>query len=103
MVPENGFIVNTNSPVEVCDDGLMIDGSYRTSDEAASLVLKVGNGYTSDNLIRSADGQPHSFSETVVINDENGLWTADKAVLEFKGAGTSRMCLSLKCKTMLPC
>ena len=89
MVPENGFIVNTNSPVEVCDDGLMIDGSYRTSDEAASLVLKVGNGYTSDNLIRSADGQPHSFSETVVINDENGLWTADKAVLEFKGAGTT--------------
>ena len=89
MVPENGFIVNTNSPVEVCDDGLVIDGSYRTSDEAASLVLKVGNGYTSDNLIRSADGQPHSFSETVVINDENGLWTADKAVLEFKGAGTT--------------
>ncbi len=89
MVPENGFIVNTNSPVEVCDDGLMIDGSYRTSDEAASLILKVGNGYTSDNLIRSADGQPHSFSETVVINDENGLWTADKAVLEFKGAGTT--------------
>ena len=89
MVPENGFIVNTNSPVEVCDDGLLIDGSYRTSDEAASLVLKVGNGYTSDNLIRSADGQPHSFSETVVINDENGLWTADKAVLEFKGAGTT--------------
>ena len=89
MVPENGFIVSTNSPVEVCDDGLMIDGSYRTSDEAATLVLKVGNGYTSDNLIRSADGQPHSFSETVVINDENGLWTADKAVLEFKGAGTT--------------
>ena len=89
MVPENGFIVNTNSPVEVCDDGLVIDGSYRTSDEAASLVLKVGNGYTSDNLIRSADGQPHSFSETVVINDENGLWTAEKAVLEFKGAGTT--------------
>ena len=89
MVPENGFIVNTNSPVEVCDDGLMIDGSYRTSDEASSLVLKVGNGYTSDNLIRSADGQPHSFSETVVINDENGLWTADKTVLEFKGAGTT--------------
>ena len=86
-VPENGFIVSTTSPVEICEDGLVIDGSYRTSDEAASLVLKVGNGYTSSNLIRAADGQAHSFSEKVVVNDDNGLWTAEKAVLEFKGAG----------------
>lgn len=86
-VPENGFIVSTTSPVEICEDGLVVDGSYRTSDESATLVLKVGNGYTSSNLIRAADGQAHSFSEKVVVNDENGLWTADKATLEFKGAG----------------
>ena len=86
-VPENGFIVNTASPVEVCEDGLVVDGSYRTSDESASLVLKVGNSYTSNNLIRAADGQAHTFSEKVLINDDNGLWTADKATLVFKGAG----------------
>lgn len=86
-VPENGFIVNTASPVEVCEDGLVVDGSYRTSDESASLVLKVGNSYTSNNLIRAADAQAHTFSEKVLINDDNGLWTADKATLVFKGAG----------------
>ncbi|PWJ67586.1 FecR family protein [Fibrobacter sp. UWB15] len=88
-VPENGFIVSTSSPVEICEDGLVVDGSYRTSDEAATLVLKVGNSYTSSNLIRAADGQAHSFSEKVVVNDDNGLWTADKATLEFKGAGVT--------------
>jgi hypothetical protein len=88
-VPENGFIVSTTSPVEICEDGLVVDGSYRTSDEAATLVLKVGNSYTSSNLIRAADGQAHSFSEKVVVNDDNGLWTADKATLEFKGAGVT--------------
>ena len=86
-VPENGFVVSTSSPAEICEDGLMVDGSYRTSDESASLILKVGNGFTSNNLVRAADGQIHSFSESVIINDENGLWTADKATLEFKGAG----------------
>jgi hypothetical protein len=40
-------------------------------------------------LIRAADGQAHSFSEKVVVNDDNGLWTADKATLEFKGAGVT--------------
>ena len=88
-VPENGFIVTTSSPVEICEDGLVIDGSYRTSDESASLILKVGKGYTSNNLVRAADGQIHSFSEKVLVNDENGLWTADKATLEFSGAGVT--------------
>ncbi|WP_405341722.1 FecR domain-containing protein [Fibrobacter sp.] len=86
-VPENGFVVSTSSPAEICEDGLTVDGSYRTSDESASLILKVGNGFTSNNLVRAADGQIHAFSESVLINDENGLWTADKATLEFKGAG----------------
>jgi hypothetical protein len=88
-VPENGFIVSTVSPVEICEDGLVVDGSYRTSDESATLVLKVGNSYTSSNLIRAADGQAHSFSEKVVVNDDNGLWKAEKATLEFKGAGVT--------------
>lgn len=88
-MPENGFVVSTSSPTEICEDGLMVDGSYRTSDESASLILKVGNGFTSNNLVRAADGQTHSFSESVVINDENGLWTVDKATLEFKGAGVT--------------
>ena len=86
-VPENGFVLSTASPVEICEDGLMIDGSYRTSDESASLILTVGKGFTSNNLIRASDGQIHSFSESVIMNDENGLWTADKAILEFKGNG----------------
>ena len=86
-LPENGFIVTTNSPVEICEGGLSIDGSYRTSDENASLVLKVGKGFTSNNLIRAADGKDHTFSEKIAVSDENGLWTADKATLVFSGAG----------------
>ena len=88
-LPENGFIVTTSSPADVCEEGLSIDGTYRTSDENASLVLKVGKGYTSNNLIHATDGQAHQFSEKVAISDENGLWTADKATLEFKGAGVT--------------
>ena len=86
-LPAEGFILSTTSPVEICEGGLSIDGSYRTSDENASLVLKVGKGFTSNNLIRAADGKAHTFSEKLAISDENGLWTADKATLEFKGAG----------------
>lgn len=86
-LPADGFILSTTSPVEICEGGLSIDGSYRTSDENASLILKVGKGYTSENLIRAADGKAHTFSEKIAISDENGLWTADKATLEFNGAG----------------
>ena len=86
-LPADGFILTTTSPVEICEGGLSVDGSYRTSDENASLILTVGKGFTSENLIRSADGKAHTFSEKIAISDENGLWTADKATLEFKGAG----------------
>lgn len=86
-LPADGFILSTTSPVEICEGGLSIDGSYRTSDENASLILNVGKGFTSENLIRAADGKAHTFSEKIAISDENGLWTADKATLEFKGAG----------------
>lgn len=85
-LPANGFSVSTTSPVEVCDQGLMVEGFYRTSDEAASLVLKLGS-YQSANLIRAADGQAHSFVHKVILNDDNGLWTVDKATLTFVGAG----------------
>lgn len=86
-LPADGFILSTTSPVKICEGGLSIDGSYRTSDENASLILKVGKGFTSENLIRAADGKAHTFSEKIAISDENGLWTADKATLEFNGAG----------------
>lgn len=88
-LPENGFSVTTASPVEVCDEGLMVEGFYRTSDGGASLTLKVGNSYQSANLIRAADGAAHSFAQKVLLNDENGLWTAEKAVLIFRSSNTT--------------
>lgn len=88
QLPENGFILKTESPIEICENGFTVEGSYRTSDESAALVVKVG-GYTSGNLIRSSDGKAHSFAEKIVVNDETGLWTADKAVVEFKSASAT--------------
>lgn len=85
-LPENGFALNTTSPVEVCNDGLLVEGAYSTSDETATLVLKVGS-FTSANLIRATDGVQHYFTQKVMLNDENGLWTAKKATLTFNGAG----------------
>lgn len=87
VLPENGFSLTTSSPVKVCEQGLVVEGSYRTSDENASLTLLVGKGFTSNNLIHAADGKSHSFSQQVELNDDNGLWTADKAVLTFSGSG----------------
>jgi hypothetical protein len=98
MLPENGFILTTTSPVEICENGLTVEGTYRTSDESATLVVKVG-GYSSNNLIHAADGKAHSFDEMVAISDENGLWTANKAVVEFKSAaGSSSKTIDLKVK-----
>lgn len=88
-LPENGFTVTTASPTEVCDQGLMIEGFYRTSDEAASLIIKIGNSFQSANLVRVADGESHSFAQKVLLNDENGLWAVNKATLTFMGAGTT--------------
>ena len=88
QLPENGFILKTESPVEICENGFTVEGSYRTSDESAALVVKVG-GYTSGNLIRSSDGKAHSFAEKIAVNDETGLWVADKAVVEFKSASAT--------------
>ena len=82
------YVSIQNLPVEICENGFTVEGSYRTSDESATLVVKAG-GYTSNNLIRSSDGNAHSFAEKIVVNDVTGLWTADKAVLEFKGASAT--------------
>ena len=90
-LPENGFSLTTSSPVDVCDEGLSVEGSYRTTDESATLILKVGNGFTSENLIRVADGNSHSFAQKVLVNDENGLWNVTSATLTFSGA--RRRCL----------
>lgn len=96
-LPENGFSLTTSSPVDVCDEGLSVEGSYRTTDESATLILKVGNGFTSENLIRVADGNSHSFAQKVLVNDENGLWNVSSATLTFSGAGvTSSKTIDLK-------
>ena len=103
VLPENGFAVTSSSPLKVCEQGLIVEGSYRTSDENATLTLQVGKGFTSNNLIHAADGNPHSFSQQVVVNDENGLWTADKATLTFTGAGvTTSKSIDLKVNRACP-
>lgn len=86
-VPMNSFSISTITPVEICDQGLMVEGFYRTNDETATLVLNIAGKYQSDNLIRMADGNVHSFAHKVVLNDENGLWTANNAKLILSGKG----------------
>lgn len=84
---ENSFTLNTSSPVEVCDEGLSIEGEYTVSDPKASLVLKVGNLYKSENLARILDGKKHVFSQRVAISDVNKLWNVSEATLTFVANG----------------
>ena len=103
VLPDNGFALTTSSPVKICEQGLVVEGSYRTSDENASLTLQVGKGYTSNNLIHAVDGNPHTFSQQVPLNDDNGLWTADKATVTFTGAGmTTSKSIDLKVNRACP-
>lgn len=88
-LPENGFNLTTVSPFEVCEQGLVVEGFYRTSDPNASLIINVGNGYQSSNLVKVTDGVAHSFMQKIPLSDENGLWTAEKATVVFSGAGVS--------------
>lgn len=88
-LPDNGFTLTSASPFEVCDQGLEIAGFYRTADSNATMTVKVGNGYQSNNLIAAADGAAHSFMQKIDLSDEDGLWTADKATITFAGAGTT--------------
>lgn len=80
---ENSFSITTASPSVVCNDGLSIDGMYRTSDTTASLVIKLGNSYTSENLIRMADGKVHNFTKKLSISDGNNLWNEKVASVSF--------------------
>ncbi|MCF0225013.1 MAG: FecR domain-containing protein [Fibrobacter sp.] len=88
-LPENGFVLTTNSPFEVCEQGLVVEGSYRTNDTNATLIVSMGKSYQSNNLIKLADGSGHSFMQKIPVSDENGLWTADKATITFAGGGVS--------------
>lgn len=88
VIPENNFTVMTSSPVEVCNDGFSVEGAYRTNDESAMLILKIGS-YTSENLIHAADGAVHSFTQKVQMNDANGLWKEKKATLSFRSSKSS--------------
>lgn len=88
-VSMNSFSISTPATVEVCDNGLLVEGFYKTSDDGASLVLNVGGSYQSNNLIRQGteDGKVHNFSVQIPINDDNGLWSATKADLNFISGG----------------
>ena len=82
-LPENGFTLNTDNAVEVCNEGLALDGVYRTSDPNAKLVVKMGKHEVSENLATIADGQSHPFAYNVAVSDENGLWKETEAELVF--------------------
>lgn len=86
---ENNFTLSTKSPVEVCNDGLTIDGSYTVSDPKATLVLKIGKSYTSENLIRVVDGKSHSFTQKIAINDANKTWNESQAEFVLKTSSVS--------------
>lgn len=81
-IPAAEFKLNTSTTLKVCKNGIQIQGSYRTSDSAATLYVTVGN-YKSGNLMILADNQVHSFSEKISPTDKNGLWNITEASVEF--------------------
>ncbi|MCQ2097295.1 MAG: FecR family protein [Fibrobacter sp.] len=88
-LPDNGFALTTASPFEVCEQGLVVEGAYRTNDTSATLIVSMGKGYQSGNLIKLADGASHSFMQKIPVSDENGLWATEKATVTFVGGGTT--------------
>lgn len=78
---QSSFMLNTSSPYEVCDAGLNVEGSYMTTNPKATLQVSVGKNFVSDNLIRVADGKEHSFSQSISVSDENGLWNEKAAIV----------------------
>lgn len=87
----NVFNLATQSPVNVCEEGLTIEGSYQTTDPTASIILTIGNSFKSDNLLKVADGTIHAFSNTFQINDVNGLWNEKKATVTFTANGNKQV------------
>ena len=84
---QNNFEVKTVSPVNVCKDGLTIEGTYVSTDPKATLEVTVADVYSSGNLVRVADGKSHSFSVKIPVNDGNKLWNESSATIAFKSAG----------------
>ena len=89
LAAQNNFTVKTASPVGVCNDGFTIEGTYTANDSKASLVVKLGDSYTSDNLARMTDGKSHPFTVKIPVNDANRLWNETSATVLFKSAGVS--------------
>lgn len=82
--PKEGFTTTTSSPVNICNDGLVVEGSYLAKDAKATLILTIGNNYKSENIIKVADGKTHSFSQKILISDANALWNEKTAVLSYE-------------------
>ncbi|GEM_PF-1588433 len=83
----SNFNVQSSIPVEVCDEGLRIDGTYQTQDSSASLYLVVGSSYRSQNLVLVPDGKVHPFKQSLPVTDQNGLWTLKSVTMEFEADG----------------
>lgn len=80
------FTLTSPTPVHICDAGLVIEGTYQTSDTTATLVLSVGS-FKSPNLALITNGIKQNFTQVVPVTDANGLWNLKKASLEFKSNG----------------
>ena len=78
------FEVETPSPDSVCNGGLVVKGTYRTLDTSATIFLRIGKAYQSGNLMHFADGNDHSFTQKVLLNDMNQLWNERQATVIFQ-------------------
>lgn len=89
------FAVSTASPYKVCESGsVTIEGTFDQTDPEGSLIVKMGNGYVSKNLVPiSAGGH---FSHTISISDINSNWDEKKVTVEYKGkSGNSSAAIDL--------
>ena len=87
-IPKAEFRVNTPTALKVCNNGIQIQGHYRTSDSSATLFVKAGN-YKSGNLMILADDKNHSFTEKIIPTDKNGLWNISEVSVEFNSRDLS--------------
>lgn len=84
---QNTYVLTSPVPATVCEDGLVVEGTYQVKDSLATLFLNVGDVYKSSNLIKIADGESHPFAQNVTLSDRNGLWNVKTASLEFEVGG----------------
>lgn len=77
----------TSTSAAVCEGGLKIEGTYRTNDPSATLLVKVGNTYVSENLAVATDGKEQPFAISVPVTDANRLWTLSSADVELTSGG----------------